>query len=100
MRHSVESLTGRVVLSSDGLAIGEITKLFMGPDWRINALEVKVRRNAEEPVGVQHSLFHSATIEIATELVQSIGDAVLLTVPAESLRHPPQEPPAAGAPAH
>jgi sporulation protein YlmC with PRC-barrel domain len=88
------------VLSSDGLAIGEITKLFMGPDWRISALEVKVRRNAEEQVGVQHSMFHSATIEIATDLVQSIGDAVLLSVPSGSLRQPTEEPPAAGAPAH
>jgi sporulation protein YlmC with PRC-barrel domain len=88
MRLTDDSLRGRVVVSNDGFAIGEISKLFVENDWHVHAFEVKLRRDAAERIGIQRSLFHGATIEVPTKLVQSIGDAVLLSVPAESLRHP------------
>jgi sporulation protein YlmC with PRC-barrel domain len=98
MRLTDDSLHGRIVVSSDGLAIGEITKLFVQPDWRIDAFEVKLRRDAAERIGVQRSLFHGATIEISSALVQAIGDAVLLSVPAASLRQAQPAQPTEGVP--
>lgn len=99
MKLTDDSFRGRVVLSSDGLAIGEIARLFIDPaGWRVRSFEVRLRKDAAERVGVPRSLFHGATLEISTDLVQSTGDAVILSVSAEALRHP--TPPEQGAPAH
>lgn len=98
MRFTDASLHHRVVLSSDGTAIGEITKLFVEHDWRVRAIEVKLRREVADRIGVHRRLLHGATIEISTEQVQSIGDAVLLSVPAEALHYPAPTQPAETAP--
>ena len=96
MKLTDDTLRGRVVLSSDGLAIGEIERLFIDPEnLRISALEVRLRKDAAERVGIHRSLFHSATLEISTNLVQSTGDVVILAVPLDALR--PPEPPEASA---
>jgi sporulation protein YlmC with PRC-barrel domain len=98
MKLTDESFRGRVVLSSDGVAIGEIVRMLVDPDgWRVRSIEVRLRKDAAERVGVRRSLFHSASLEISTDLVQSAGDAVILSVPAESLRQP--APPTQTAPA-
>ena len=89
MKLSDDTFRGRVVLSSDGLVIGEIERLFIDPaNWRIRSIEVKLRKDAADRVGVHRSLFHSATLEISTELVQASADAVILAVPIDSLRAP------------
>jgi sporulation protein YlmC with PRC-barrel domain len=99
MRFTDDSLHHRVVLSSDGLAIGEITKLFVEADWRIRAFEVKLRKEIADRIGVHRRLLHGATLEISTEQVQSIGDAVILSVPAEALHYPVQAQPSESPPA-
>lgn len=86
-----ESLHGRVVISGDGVAIGEIARLLVDPgEWRVRALEVRLRRDAAERIGIQQRLFRSTTIHIPVEQVQSTGDAVVLGIPAVQLR--PEEP--------
>ena len=94
MKLTDAAFRGRVVLSSDGLAIGEITRLFVDPGtWRVCSFEVRLRKDIAERIGVSRSLFHGATLEISTDLVQSSGDAVILSVSADALRHPaPPEP--------
>jgi sporulation protein YlmC with PRC-barrel domain len=95
MKLTDESFRGRVVISSDGVALGEIAHLYVDSDtWRVRSFEVRLRKDAADRVGVHRSLFHSSTIEIPTELVQSVGDAVILAVTAEALRPspPPQQP--------
>jgi sporulation protein YlmC with PRC-barrel domain len=100
MKLTDESFRGRVVLSSDGVAIGEIVHLIVDPaGWCVRSLEVRLRKDAAERVGVPRSLFHGATLEISTDLVQSAGDAVILSVPADELRQPPPPPPAQTTPA-
>jgi sporulation protein YlmC with PRC-barrel domain len=87
MRITDDNLHGRVVLSSDGLAIGEVNKLyFHGGQFAIDALEIKVRKEIAEKLGLKHSTFHPATMEIPVGFVQSVGDAVLLTAKLEELQ--------------
>ena len=82
-----QELHGRVVLSQDGVVVGEITKLIVNPvDFRIDAIEVKLRKSAAELIGASRSLLHAATLQISTRSIQSIGDAVILSVPVDTLR--------------
>ena len=90
MRLADDSFHGRVVLSSDGIAIGEIARLFIDSSagWRVGSFEVRLRKDVADRAGVHRSLFHAPTLEISTDLVQSIGDAVILSVPLDALNPP------------
>ena len=95
-----ESLHRRVVLSSDGVVVGEISRLVIRPsDWHVQAFVVKLRKEAAERAGIARSVFHAPTLEISTDLVQSSGDAVILSVPVEALNPPAESPPSASEPA-
>ena len=85
-----DSLHGRRVLSADGIAIGDVTHLLVEPgEWRVRALEVKLRSDVAERIGAHKPLLRSALIEIPTEQVQSLGDAIILAVPVDALRSEP-----------
>ncbi|MBA3502818.1 MAG: PRC-barrel domain containing protein [Myxococcota bacterium] len=87
MRITDDNMHGRVVLSSDGLAIGEVEKLyFHGGQFAIDSLEIKVRKEIAEKLGLKHSTFHPATMEIPVGFVQSVGDVVILTAKLEELQ--------------
>ncbi len=87
MKIPVESLKGRTVIASDGLAIGEIDNLFLeGTDWRVSSVRVRLRREVADRLGAEHSMFRSGFLEIPIRMVQSVGDAVILSVPADALR--------------
>lgn len=89
MKVSNDNLVGRVVISGDGIAIGEITRLFVDTaSWRVESLQVALRKDSAERIGIKRSMFHASTIEIVTELVQSVGDAVVLSVVLDALRAP------------
>jgi sporulation protein YlmC with PRC-barrel domain len=89
MKVSNDNLVGRVVISGDGIAIGEIARLFVETtSWRVESLQVTLRKDSAERIGIRRSVFHSSTIEIATALVQSVGDAVVLSVALDALRAP------------
>jgi hypothetical protein len=87
MRITDDNLHGRVVLTSDGLAIGEVSKLYLqGAQFAIDGIEVKLRKEIAERLGMERSVFHPAMLEIAAPMVQSVGDAVLLGVTLDALR--------------
>ncbi|HLL21079.1 MAG TPA: hypothetical protein VK427_03060, partial [Kofleriaceae bacterium] len=87
MRITDENLHGRVVLTADGIAVGEVTKLFLqGAQFAIDGIEIKVRKESAEKLGLKASTFHAATLEIPVQYVQSVGDAVLLAARFEDLR--------------
>jgi sporulation protein YlmC with PRC-barrel domain len=101
MRLTDEELRGRIVLSGDGVTVGEISRLFVdGADWRITAIQVRLRKEIAERIGVPRSIWHAVTIEIETEQIQSVGDAVILAIPVDALRSPPPAQPSASAPLH
>lgn len=86
MRITDDNLHGRVVLTSDGLALGEVDKLyFHGGQFAIDAVLVKLRKDPAERLGIKHSTFHPATLEIPAGFVQSVGDAVLLSAKLDDL---------------
>lgn len=89
-----DSLHGRVVLSGDGLRIGEVAHVLLDPvRLRLQGLEVRVSKEVAERIGIAQSVFRRATIQIPTEQVQSIGDAIILSVPLDALRrHEVSEP--------
>lgn len=98
MKISDDNLRGRIVLSNDGLAVGEIERLYIDPaDLHVSSLVVRLRKDAAERIGIHRSLFHGATYEISTALVQSTGDVVILSVHLDALR--PPEPAETSAPA-
>jgi sporulation protein YlmC with PRC-barrel domain len=86
MRITDDKLHGRVVLTADGLALGEVSKLFLkGGAFAIDAIEVKLRREMAERLGLKAGAFKTATFEVPANLVQSVGDAVLLSAPFSDL---------------
>jgi sporulation protein YlmC with PRC-barrel domain len=87
MHVSDEHLRGRTVIAADGQAIGEVAALVIDPAaWAIVTLQVKLNKMAAEQLGASHSLLRAATIELPVKVVQSVGDAVLLSLPTQELR--------------
>jgi sporulation protein YlmC with PRC-barrel domain len=87
MRLSDETLRGRTVIASDGLAVGQVAALFLDSDgWTVESLLVSLRREVADRLGVSRNVFRSGTLEIPTAMVQSVGDAVVLTVGVDALR--------------
>jgi sporulation protein YlmC with PRC-barrel domain len=87
MRLSDENLRGRVVIASNGQAIGDIAALFLDSDaWRVEALQIKLRKEVADQLGATRGMFHAATLELPVRMVQSVGDAVVLSVAADELR--------------
>lgn len=87
MQISDENLRGRTVVAADGQAVGEVASLFIDTStWTVLALQIKLSKPAAEQLGASRSLLHAATFELPVRLVQSVADAVLLTVPTLELR--------------
>ena len=90
MRITDEKLHGRVVITADGRAIGEVTRLFFeGGVFAIDAIEIKLRKDAADALGLEHKGFRHPTIEIPVRLVQSVGDALILSAVLADLRELP-----------
>jgi sporulation protein YlmC with PRC-barrel domain len=91
---------GRTVIAADGQAIGEVAALFFDTSaWSIASLQIKLSKAAAEQLGATRSLLHAATIDIPVGMVQSVGDAVVLSVPTPGLRQTAPEAADQGQPA-
>lgn len=87
MRLSDENLRGRTVIAADGQAIGDIAGIILDSTvWQVEALQVKLRNNVADELGATRSMFHAGTLEIPISMVQSVGDAIVLSVAAQELR--------------
>jgi sporulation protein YlmC with PRC-barrel domain len=90
MRLSDENLRGRTVIAADGQAIGQIVALFLDSDgWQVESLQVKLRNEVADQLGAARGMFHAGTLEIPTRMVQSVGDAVVLSVGTRELQQAP-----------
>lgn len=91
-------LRDRTVIGADGNAIGQVEAIVVDPDsWSVRSIRIKLRGNVADQVGIGHSLFRASTVDVPVQRVQSVGDALVLTVSAAGLL--PNAPAAAGAPA-
>jgi sporulation protein YlmC with PRC-barrel domain len=87
MRLSDGNLRERTVIGADGQAIGEVAALFLdSAGWRVESLQVNLRKEIADRLGANRTLFHAGTVEIPTRLIQSVGDAVVLSVEVDDLR--------------
>jgi sporulation protein YlmC with PRC-barrel domain len=85
---SDENLRGRTVIAADGQAIGEVGALLIDISaWGVAALHVKLRKAAAEQIGAARGVLRGATLDIPVRLIQSVGDAVLLSAPTQELQH-------------
>lgn len=75
------------MIAADGQAIGELATVFLDSDtWRVESLQVKLRKDVAEQLGAKHGLFQAGTLEVPIRLVQSVGDAIVLSGAAPELR--------------
>lgn len=87
MRLSDENLRGRSVIAADGQVIGELAAIYVeSSSWRVESLQVKLRSEIADQLGVHRSVFRSGTFEVPVRFVQSLGDTLVLNVPASRLR--------------
>jgi sporulation protein YlmC with PRC-barrel domain len=87
MRLSDENLRGRTVIAADGQAIGELAAIFLDSEtWRVESLQVKLRNDVADQLGAARGMFHAGTLEVPIRMVQSVGDAIILSVAAHELR--------------
>lgn len=90
MRLSDENLRGLTVIGADGRAIGDVAALFLDSDsWRVESLRVTLRKDIADQLGASRSMFRAGTVQIPVRLVQSVGDALVLSVPVDALREVP-----------
>ena len=101
---SDEHLRGKSVLGADGKAIGEVVGITLDSEgWQIASLQVRLRRGIGDHLGMPHKRFSSPEIDIPRQALQSVGDAVILSISVDSLRELAgvhAEPEAEAAPAH
>ncbi len=75
------------MIGADGRAIGEVVGILLDSDgWQISALQVRLRKGVGEHLGMKSKMFSSAEIEIPRQALQSVGDAVVLSISVDSLR--------------
>jgi sporulation protein YlmC with PRC-barrel domain len=87
MQVSDEQLRGRTVIAADGQTIGEVAALFIDTSkWMIVAVQIKLSKSAAEQLGAARGLLRAATLDLPVRLVQSVGDAILLSIPTLELR--------------
>jgi sporulation protein YlmC with PRC-barrel domain len=87
MRLSDGNLRGKTVIGADGQAVGEVAALFLNSEtWSVESLQVKLRREIADRLGASRSMFHAGEVEIPIGVVQSVADAVVLSIPVNDLR--------------
>lgn len=97
MRLSDKTLHDRTVISADGKAIGAITEVFISTsDWRVESIRIELRKDIADRIGANRTIFHRGTLELPVTFIQSVSDAIVLSVGVDQLREG-QRPPASDA---
>jgi sporulation protein YlmC with PRC-barrel domain len=81
MRLTGADLRGRAIITADGQVIGELAELVLESGTpSVDALHAKLRNEVADRFGAERSVFHPAVVEIPARMIQSVGDAVVLSV--------------------
>ena len=79
-------LRQRTVVDAGGRVVGDVDEIAIDTSsWRVKTLRVKLRRAAGAEIGAEQSIFRAGHIEVPSDMVQSVGDAVVLRVDAREL---------------
>jgi sporulation protein YlmC with PRC-barrel domain len=82
-----DSIRGRKVVAADGQIVGEVADLMLNyATWQIESVQLKLDKEIADNLGIPRSLMRAATIDLPVHMIQSVGDAVLLTAPTRQLR--------------
>jgi sporulation protein YlmC with PRC-barrel domain len=93
VRLSDESLRGQTVISADGNAIGSLVELFItSSDWRVESILIELKKDIADRIGANRTLLHRGTIELPVSFIQSVGDAIVLSIEVEKLREARRSP--------
>ena len=75
------------MISADGTAIGAIAELFISKsDWRVESIRIELRKDVADRIGASRTIFHRGTVELPVSFIQSVSDAVVLSVDVATLR--------------
>ena len=93
VRLSDESLRGRIVIGADGNAIGSLVELFISStDWRVESIRIELKKDIADRIGASRTLLRHGTIELPVSFIQSVGDAVVLSIEVDKLREAHRSP--------
>ena len=84
------------MISADGTAIGAVAELFISSEWRVESIRIELRKDIADRIGADRTMFHRGSIELPVGFIQSVSDAVVLSIDVEKLRevHRPAPAPA------
>jgi sporulation protein YlmC with PRC-barrel domain len=81
------------VISADGNAIGFLVELFISSsDWRVESIRIELQKDIADRIGASRTLLHRGAIELPVSSIQSVGDAVVLSIDVEKLREAHRSP--------
>lgn len=60
--------------------------IFETTQWRVEALEIRLRNEVATRIGAARKMFRATTIEVPVDRIHSVRDAVILTVALGELR--------------
>lgn len=87
MRMSDQHFHGRTIIAADGLVVGEVDAVYLDCEaWRVLTLQVMLRKDVADRLGAHRSAFRAGSVEIPVEMVQSVGDTIVLSVPVDDLQ--------------
>ncbi len=87
MRLSDKTLHDRTVISADGKAIGSITEIYIDTsDWRVESIRIELRKDIADRIGASRTIFHRGTLELPATFIQSVSDAIVLSLGVDQLR--------------
>ena len=85
-RMPLDDLPGRSVLDSTGRVIGRVDRALVDLEsWAVDALRVRLRRDACADLGLEWSAFRPPALDIPTGLVLAARDAVILRAALDEL---------------
>lgn len=54
--------------------------------WRVESLQIKMNKDVADRIGADRSWLRAGAVEIPIRMVQSVGDAVVLSAAVDELR--------------
>jgi sporulation protein YlmC with PRC-barrel domain len=74
-----DHLKGRSVIDGEGNLVGTVEEILIDSlSLEIEALRVKLDRDAGKDLGVKGGVFHAATVDVPRDLITAAGDTVIL----------------------